>query len=488
VITKVIRAFSQIRPYLSLLPFDTSTPEGRAQERQRRAVLSTLMAMAAKVVTVSTMLVTVPLTLKYLGTERYGMWMTMSSFIAMLGFADLGIGNGLLNAISESNGRDDISSMRRYISSAAVVLTMISVVIFAVFLSLYQTVEWSRIFNVHTPLAIAEAGPATLVFMLCFVINIPATIVQRVQLGLQMGFISNIWQAAGSVMALAAVLIAVHLHAGLYWLVFAFAGSPIVAVILNGLVFFLRSRGDLRPRISLATSQYASRVMRTGLLFFVLQIGVAVAYLSDNAIIAHILGASAVSDYAVPDKMFSAIPVLITMIMMPLWPAYGEAIARGDGTWVRKILKKSLMITFLVSAPISLCLVVFGPEILTLWVGHAVNPSLLLLLGLGTWKVLEAVGNGFAIFLNGANVVRLQVVLTVVMSSCAMALKFTLIPLIGVSGAVWATILAYSFFVMLPYLIYIPKVLDERVASQKKSPQGTAAVQQNSKSSPRIDT
>jgi len=33
--------------------------------------------------------------------------MTMSSLVAMLGFADLGIGNGLLNAVSDALGKDN---------------------------------------------------------------------------------------------------------------------------------------------------------------------------------------------------------------------------------------------------------------------------------------------------------------------------------------------------------------------------------------------
>jgi len=51
--------------------------------------------------------VTVPLTLNYLGSEHYGLWMTISSVSVMLGFADLGIGNGVLNAVADAYGRDD---------------------------------------------------------------------------------------------------------------------------------------------------------------------------------------------------------------------------------------------------------------------------------------------------------------------------------------------------------------------------------------------
>src|ERR1035441_8948081 len=83
--------------FLRLRPFDTSTESGRSQERQRRAFLSTMAAFAAKGIAIVTQLVTVPMTLNYLGAERFGLWMAISSVVSMLAFADLGVGNGLLN-------------------------------------------------------------------------------------------------------------------------------------------------------------------------------------------------------------------------------------------------------------------------------------------------------------------------------------------------------------------------------------------------------
>jgi O-antigen/teichoic acid export membrane protein len=92
---------------LRFTQFDTSTSEGRASERHRRIALTGLVSVAAKAVSIITMLIVVPLTLNYLGAERYGLWMTISSVIAMMVFADFGIGNGLMNAITESYGKND---------------------------------------------------------------------------------------------------------------------------------------------------------------------------------------------------------------------------------------------------------------------------------------------------------------------------------------------------------------------------------------------
>jgi O-antigen/teichoic acid export membrane protein len=70
------------------------------------------------VISITAGLIAVRLTLRYLGTERYGLWMTISSVIAFPGFSGLGINNGLLNGIPIAHGRDDRQLARQYVSSA----------------------------------------------------------------------------------------------------------------------------------------------------------------------------------------------------------------------------------------------------------------------------------------------------------------------------------------------------------------------------------
>jgi hypothetical protein len=83
------RSGRTLRPTL----FDTATADGRSNERFRRASLNAAISAMTKGIAVVTTAVSVPLTLGYLGSELFGMWMTLSALIAMLSFTDLGIGN-----------------------------------------------------------------------------------------------------------------------------------------------------------------------------------------------------------------------------------------------------------------------------------------------------------------------------------------------------------------------------------------------------------
>jgi O-antigen/teichoic acid export membrane protein len=450
------RLVGRLRGYL-VAGVDPSSDSGRAHERRRRALMTSLAAITSKAVSVGTQLISVPLTLHYLGNERFGLWMAMSSLIAMLAFADLGIGNGLLNAIAEAYGKDDVAQMRRYTSSALAMLSGVAALLLIIFCLLYPLIPWARFFNVDDPIAQAEVGPATAAFMICFALNVPATVVQRVQLGVQLGFLANVWQALGSLMALGAVLIVIRYNGGLEWLVLAFAGAPVLAAVINAMYFFSRLRPDLSPQFRVVTMSVAHKLLRSGLLFLVLQIVASAAYLSDNVVIARVLGAGSVTTYAIPEKMFSVIPIVLAMLLTPLWPAYGEAVARGDATWARRVFQKTLAVSFFVSASLSLILFSFANIILHAWARKDIDPPTALLLGLAIWKVVEALGIAVSIYLNGLNMIREQVLLSLVTGLVAISAKIYFVQRFGIAGSVWATICAYLICSAVPLYFLLLK-------------------------------
>jgi hypothetical protein len=106
-----------------------------------------------------------------------------------------------------------------------------------------------------------------------------------------------------------------------------------------------------------------------------------VALASNSIFIAQVLGAEAVTQYSVPERLFNLITLITAMVLAPLWPAYGEASARGDHVWVKRTLIRSLFTGVGFAALVASILLFAGPSIIRLWVGDAITPSFLLLLG-----------------------------------------------------------------------------------------------------------
>ena len=68
-----------------------------------------------------------------LGGERYGLWITITSLIAMVGFLDLGIGNALIGAIAEAQARNDREQAQGCVSAASLVLSVIGAILLGLF-------------------------------------------------------------------------------------------------------------------------------------------------------------------------------------------------------------------------------------------------------------------------------------------------------------------------------------------------------------------
>lgn len=455
----IIDRIRDYREVLRFTPFDVTTEDGRSKERHRRIVLTAFTSAVAKVITITASFITVPLTLNYLGTERYGLWMTISSMIAMMVFADFGIGNGLMNAISEAFGKDDKIAIKAHITNATVILSGIAILILIIFFIVFPHVSWGYFFNVRTQLAIDEAGPVLAVFMVCFAIGVPASIVQRVQMGLQQGFASSLWQAGGSIFGLLLTLLVIFFKGDLFWLVLALAGSPVVFLLLNGIFFFSFKCKELKPDLRQATKNGMKHILHGGLLFFVLQIACSISYASDNLILAKILGADAVAQYSVVSKLFEGILMVQALAISPLWPAYTEAKSRGDKGWIKKTLSKSMWLTLLAIIPIAILLVVGNKPIFSLWVGsqHAFSFALVALYGV--WMVLKALGATYSMFLNGLNVLRVQLIIASMFTFFSIVMKIGFVHSFGLNGLLIALVVSYSLTTILPYTMLTSKIL-----------------------------
>ncbi|KAA6457847.1 hypothetical protein DYQ86_20975 [Acidobacteria bacterium AB60] len=431
----------------------------RGRERNRRAVITGGTAALARLVQVGTSLITVPLTLKYLGNERFGLWMTINSVLAMASFADFGVGNGVLTAVATAFGQDDMRGVRRVVSSGFVILSSIAALLLLSFLALFSYVNWGDFFRVLSPLARAEAGPALFVFAACFALNISMDVVQRVQLGLQQGYRYGLWQMCGSLAGLIGIIAGIHLHVGLPLLVVAISGAPLLAVALNTAHFFGFVRPDLRPDFALVSRDVIAQITRLGGLFFILQLVAMLASSADNFIIARTLGAVNVPEYSIPQRMFSLIGVLVAMLLAPLWPAYGEAIARGDLSWVRRTMKRSFTLSLSVTLVVSALLLVLAPTILEWWVGRRIHPPFLLLLGLAIWPLFEACNNTVGPFLNAAAIIRFQIGISVLFGLTCLSLKLLLLTHLGVVAIPWSTILSSILVQVIPWLLFVPRIL-----------------------------
>ncbi len=430
----------------------------RARRRWRRASATSASSLVARFASFGAFALLVPITLPYLGAERYGVWMILLSVVALIGITNLGMGAALITIIARTDAARDDTAAGRYVSTAVALFTTIALGLGVIALITFPIIPWSRVFNVaHGPLS-TEAGLATTAVFIIYLLNIPAGIVTQIRQGFQEGYANAWWGIAASGVTVAAVAIAVAGGAGLVTLAAAAAIFPLAANAANWSLL-VRKRPRLRPRFQNVMRNEARELVRSGGLFFVLQVAIVVGFSSDNLVAAQVLGAKAVTDYSIPSHLALGVISLITVLVSPLWPAYAEALARNDTAWAVRTLRRSLPIVAGLATLGAVVFVAAGKLIVREWSRGEVDPGWLLLIGLGLWIILGSTGNALSYFLNAAHVVRLQVVCASLMALANIILSVFLTRQIGVAGLIWGTVISYTIFVVIPFSFAVPRLL-----------------------------
>ncbi len=453
------KALSQLKAMATTSRSPSEGGENRSRDRYLRAALTAGASAVSKVISFVTTILTVRWTLHYLGAERYGMWITITSVVLLLIFSDLGMGNGLIKAVADSMGRNDVREAREAITSAFVMLIGIALLLALLAIAIYPFVDTSRLFNVHSALAVRESGPAILAFLLYYVFSLPLGVVFAVENALQRGYVFTLWNSAGTIASLGALVIAMQMQAGLPILVLCFFGPLLLTTAFNGGVLFGIVHPELRPTFSAFSAHTTSRLFRVGFQFFLIQISIAVGMQTDNIVIAQILGASAVAAYAVPARMFNMILGVLALVSGSMWPAYADAFSRSDTAWIRKSFLRVAVLGGVVTALATIFLVFFGHRILMLWVGPQIQASRPLLTVFGLQCILYAYLQPISFLLNGLGKLRIQVICSLTMAVVNLGLSIMFVKLYGIIGVVMGTSVALLTVEVVPLTFAMRHVL-----------------------------
>jgi O-antigen/teichoic acid export membrane protein len=419
----------------------------RAQRRGRVLIRTVAATFITRLLTLITPLITTPLALNYLGQERYGLWMTVTSLVGMLAFCDLGLGSGMMTMLSSAYGHNDAISIRRLVSSAYAVLIAVSAVAIGLFLLVRTYIPWMRLFNVHN-IESTEIAAVVSTCAIVFLLNIPGSLIQRIQLTVQEGYQSQIWQCLASLLSLLCIVAVLKYKAGFIALLLGALAVPLVISILNTFVFFQVLHPEFKPAATLLERKTTSLMMQTGFAFFVIAILNTVAISSDNLILAQLADLQAVATYSVPYKIVSLLPMMITMVCIPLWAANGEALANGDSEWIIKTAKKAILLGVLACASLGAVLVIIGPAILHLWVPKLGTSSRWLWAGLAFNGVMIAVCSPLFMILNAAKETKRQIAILIPFLVLSLVLKGVAVWSVGIVGLPWisgAIYLCYLF-------------------------------------------
>lgn len=428
--------------------YDTSTVDGRASERVRRIVLTAFTSTLSRVIGTLLPFLTLRMSIAYLGKDIYGLWMAVNSFFALFAFADFGLGSGLQTTLSRAHGRGNADSCRSLVSSAFYVLTTVSIVCLGVFVAAYPFVSWPKCVNALGTEAIAMSGFVVMAVFVPRVLQLPFSLVQRVQLALQEGYVTELWQIGASVVSTVVLCLIIWCDAGKETLVVAVSVCPAIAFAGNWAWFFWVSQPGLRPNAKGLDKQASVALIGTGGAYCLLSVLTTIGLAVDNLIVAHVCGLSQVATFSVVSRVVGVISMALGMICTPMWSANGEALARGDVQWVRRTTRLIVGVTATMGLIGGVAIVLLGPSLFRFWLGESFGVSRMLLAGFAGREILFCILSPYFMVLNGAGRVWVQIRVFVVYTTVSVILKVVLAGVFGAVVVPWVMSVCYGAIVL----------------------------------------
>lgn len=435
------------------------SPRDYRERRSRGLFQGTGSALLGRVLAIFVSVISVPLTIGYLGGERYGAWVTIASVLTFLSITDFGLAASLTNALGKAQAEDAHDRGQSLVSSALLMLSLISLVVLILGNALAPRVAALLFPNLQSPVARAEITPAMMIALSIFALNLPLLITSRVLAAHQESALANLWKMAGTLGNLAALLVVIWFRGGLPWLVLGCFGVGLTANLTTAVWLFGFHKPWLCPKLACINPAFVKILFSDGWKFFVIGIGWMVNYQTDNVVIAHFLGAAQVTPYAVTFSLFAIATGLQTLAYPSLWPAYTEAFAQRDYEWIRKTLHSNFKFSFFSTIAIVGVLTIFAGQIIRFWADAVAVPPFPVIIWMALWRLMLSTLFVGSCLLNATGHLKGMTIYGTVTAILNLTLSILLAKIYGIAGVIAATVIAFGVANYIPTFVEVRSVL-----------------------------
>lgn len=406
-----------------------------------------------KGVAVAASFLVVPIMISYLGLAQFGVWSTLLTIMSWIVFFDLGIGNGLRNKVAESLAKDEPQQAKNYVSSAYTLIGFLALVRWALFFTMSYLISWQSIFNASA-VSEEQLRYSVQVAMSFVLVNFWMGLVTALLGAVQKSALVSLGQLFTNVFALLVTYLLYHFTEGsisnLAWMY----GAGLLGGNLLLSAWFYKRYKFLTPLFSL-DYKHLKPLLSVGARFFIIQLAVLVVFATDKILIAQFFGPEHVAEYEVVFKLFSVVIFLHTLISSPLWSAYTDAYHRRDTIWIVRMLRTQLKLYAIVLLGL-VVLAFLAQFIIVIWIGSDFAVSRTLIVFVALFVAVSTWNNIFAIMLNGAGAVNVQLYTAVAAMVVNIPLALLMVKVfgMGISGIVLAATISLLFSaIFLPWQV-----------------------------------
>jgi O-antigen/teichoic acid export membrane protein len=361
-------------------------------------VKSLTLSVFSKISGLIASFVMIPILLKSLGVDQYGLWVTLSSVAAWLLFFDFGLGNSFKNTIATKSK----AIMQKEYSLAFSLFSYVGIFLALSLIFLFLIVGFVE-------------GENTTILLLYLPLSLlfPLRLFGFGLQGLRLVGLNSLLETLRIFIWLLFAIAYVYLAEGekLYILSIIFVTANITPQIIQFFLFKSKCGFSLKPRFIPPNLIVKQDSFKLGLKFFIIQLSSLVSFNLGNVLIYNHFGANHVAMYDIFNKVFVAALSVFNMSIAVMWPEISKAYADADFIKCKKY--HNLLILIAIAFCLGLLVVAFNFDILL----HLLKIDSVLIIDWPLlWSVyfltsLQAIAYCGAVFFNATGKLKVQIIL-----------------------------------------------------------------------------
>ncbi len=399
--------------------------------RNRQLLRSIATSFFSKGVSLVLQGVAIPLAIRALGPEQYGVYAVLTGALAWTTFAGVGVGPGLTLQLASQAG--DRRQERRLVTTAGALMLLCSLGALTAIAMLVWLVGIRTIFGPEVAAYSSELQQGLILMSFLLALNLVLSIIDAVQAGYQNQYITNLWTIAGNLLTIILLLSVAFWWPTVSTMIVAIYGSITIARIANGISLFLQ-RPYLFPSFAAIDRHVIRLVVGSGLAFLLGQLASYTVQGYGAFWTGRIVGPQAAAIFAVMAQLMLLGGSFVTMFTAPLWPALAHARAQNDVPWIRTIRRRATIGLVGYGAVLGFSIAAFGDPMISHWISPLVAPPFAFQVLSGLFAILVVWDHLNYTFLLGLGRVWPAALALSAGAAVVLVTSFILVPIWGVTG------------------------------------------------------
>jgi O-antigen/teichoic acid export membrane protein len=405
---------------------------------------------------------------------RFGVWVLTGSLIGYSALFDLGIGLTVMKMVAERAYRGDRDEIDELISNALFMYMLIGLAVMCIafglepFLADIFRVHGETLFLFRVSLAIAGVGVG---------ITFPSGILTATCQAVQDFRYVNMLIIAMQVVSVSCEVVALLLGFGII-------GVVVVGTVVNiagfaAKLIHARRAFGIRPQLRLRRWPVARQIFAMSLWVFVLNVAAQAIFETDNVVVGAVLGAAAVASYQVALGPASGLQTLGSQFNSVSLTAASSLRSLEARAELGRLLTEATRMIGIVVMPVVVIFVLWGRQLLSLWVGHDFVTSYPTLVVLSIGMMMAALQGTASQVILALNRYRVTALVALGEAICNLTLSVLLARSMGIVGVAIGTTVPIScttLGVYVPFACRLVGVSPWRLARRLALPAGINVV------------